>query len=118
MRLRKLGKRRLTAPLAARGSNDPIKHIMVVTNAAGIRISSAAMGSDMSLIYVPLLDEGTPVVRPTQGVPLGKGLYRVLATPDYDPEDKHWMFTPDSIVRCVVEMREGEEVLVAKELAV
>src|SRR5262249_35012108 len=95
------------------------KHIMVVANAAGIiRTSSAAMGADTSVIYVPLLDEGTPVVRPTQGAPLGGGLYRVLVTPDYDPENEHWMFPPDSVVRCVLETRSGGQILVAKELAV
>jgi hypothetical protein len=91
---------------------------MIVTNAAGIRISRAAMSSDVSEIYIPLLDEGMPVVRPTRGVPLGGGLYRVLATADYDPEDEHWMFPPDSIVRCVLETRSGGEILVAKELAI
>jgi hypothetical protein len=79
---------------------------------------SEVKGSNTSVIYIPLLDEGTAVLRPTQGVPLGGGLYQVLATPNYDPEDEHWMFPPDSIVRCTIEMRSGEEVLVASELAV
>lgn len=51
-------------------------------------------------VYVPLLDEGTPTLRGTQAVPLGDNLYRILATPDYDPEDETWEFLPGSVVRC------------------
>ena len=32
-------------------------------------------------IYVPLLEEGTPTIRPTQAIPLGGDLYKILATP-------------------------------------
>jgi len=76
---------------------------------------SAATSSSSSKICVHLLDEGTTVVRPTQDAPLGNGIYRVLATPDYDPEDEHWEFPPGSIVRGVIEQWEGGEVLVAHE---
>lgn len=68
-------------------------------------------------IYIPLIDEGTEVIRPTFGVSLGSGTYRVLATPAYDPDDEHWKFPPGSVVRCTREMREGSEVLLAQELA-
>jgi len=78
---------------------------------------SAAMDSNTRTIFIPLLDEGTPVVRPTQGVLLGGDLYRVLATPDYDSEDERWEFPPDSVVRGVIEKRDGEEIVVARELA-
>lgn len=78
---------------------------------------SAAMDSSTSTIYVHLLDEGTTVVRPTQGAPLGDDVYRILPTPDYDPDDEHWQFPPGSIVRCVVEKRDGDEILVAQEVA-
>ena len=78
---------------------------------------SAATDTSTSPIYIHLLDEGTTVVRPTQGVPLGSGVYRVLPTADYDPDDEHWQFPPGSIVRCVMERREGEDVLVAHEEA-
>lgn len=76
---------------------------------------SAAMDSNISTIYVHLLDEGTRVVRATQGTLLGNNVYRVLATPDYDPDDEHWQFPPGSIVRCVKERSDGEDVLVAHE---
>jgi hypothetical protein len=74
------------------------------------------MDSNTNVIYIPLLDEGTEVVRPTLGVPVGGNLYRVLATPTYNPDDEHWKFPPGSIVRCFPEMRDGDEVLVAQEL--
>lgn len=74
-----------------------------------------AMDSSTSTIYVHLLGEGTTVLRPTQGVPLGGSVYRVLATPDYDPEDEQWQFPPGSIVRCGIETTDGENVLVAQE---
>ena len=51
-------------------------------------------------IYVQLLEEGTPTARPTQAIPLSNGLYKILPTPNYDPEDEIWEFLPGSIVRC------------------
>jgi hypothetical protein len=65
---------------------------------------------------IPLLDEGTIVSRPTQGVPLGDDLYRVLATPDDDPEDEHWEFPPGRVVRCVEEVRGSKTLLIARTL--
>lgn len=78
---------------------------------------SPHVSPDFRTIYVHLLDEGVEVVRPTQGVPLGGDVYRVLATPNYDPQDEHWEFAPGSVVRCVREKRDGDEVLVAREIA-
>lgn len=61
-----------------------------------------ALNSEMSeTIYIQLLDEGTFCTRPTEAEPLGDGRYRVLPTPDYDPEDEKWEFPPGSIVRKV-----------------
>ncbi len=51
-------------------------------------------------VFVPLCDEGTPTLRPTQAIPLGGDLYKILPTPDYDPEDETWEFLPGSVVRC------------------
>lgn len=51
-------------------------------------------------IFVPLLDEGINVWRPTQAERLADGSYRVLPTPDYDPTDEVWEFPPDSRVIC------------------
>jgi hypothetical protein len=76
---------------------------------------SAEMASSTSAltIYIPLLNEGTSVVRPTQAVQLGENLFRVLPTRDDDPNDEEWKFPPGSVVECVLETRSGREVLVA-----
>jgi len=66
------------------------------------------------VIYVPLLDEGVPVVRPTMAFDLGNGLYKVLATAGYDPENETWKFPPGTVVRCQNEERDGVVILVAR----
>lgn len=58
------------------------------------------MSQETVEIYVQLLEEGTPTARPTQAVPLGNGLYKVLPTPRYDPENEIWEFVPGTVVRC------------------
>jgi hypothetical protein len=69
------------------------------------------------IIYVELMDEGSPVMRPTKGEEVEAGIYRLLPTPDYDPVDEHWEFLPGSIVRCFPKkLQNGEEILVAREL--
>ena len=77
---------------------------------------SVRMGSSTSTvaIFIPLRNEGTDVVRPTQGLILGPNEVQVLATPDYDPTDEEWEFPPGSKVRCVLEIWGGQEVLVAR----
>ena len=80
---------------------------------------SAEMASSTNVltIYIPLLNEGTSVVRPTHAVKLGENLYRVLPTQDYHPNDEEWEFPPGSVVECVPEARSGREVLVARKRA-
>jgi hypothetical protein len=58
-------------------------------------------------IHVRLLGEGTDCSRPTQGVVLGDGLFKLLPTDNYDAEDEHWEFLPGSIVRAE-EVRVGD----------
>jgi hypothetical protein len=53
-----------------------------------------------STIYIQLLNEGTTVYRPALGEILGNGIYKILATENYDPEDEEWEFLPGSIVKC------------------
>ena len=65
-------------------------------------------------IYIPLLNEGTDVIRPTKGVPLGERQYKVLPTQGYDAESEEWQFPPGSIVTCVIETYGGKSVLVAR----
>lgn len=67
-------------------------------------------------IYIPLLDEGTPTIRATQAIDLGSGLYKVLPTPWYDPEDETWAYLPGSVVRCEMKRDyEGENILQAAQ---
>ncbi len=78
---------------------------------------SAGQDSTTEVIYIPLLDEGVPVVRPTRGRALGNGKFLVLETPDYDPETETWEFPPGSVVSCVLESHAGGKLLVARMLA-
>ena len=71
---------------------------------------------DIREIFIPLLDEGTSVYRPTQGVFLKSGETLVLPTDNYDPNIETWQFVPGSIVRCSHETHEGKTILVAREL--
>jgi hypothetical protein len=64
-------------------------------------------------IYIYLLDEGTDVWRPTDAEVLSDGSYRVLPTPDYDPEDEKWQFPPGSRVICEKRKLSEGNVLVA-----
>jgi hypothetical protein len=66
-----------------------------------------------STIYISLLEEGTVVFRPTQGVALDTDIFEVLPTDDYDPEDEVWQFPPGTVVRCEKQKRDGEEILIA-----
>jgi hypothetical protein len=74
-------------------------------------------------VYVQLLDEGVDVWRPVEAEPLGGDRYRLLATPDYDPEFERWAFLPGSIVRCKPRRltegtdRDAEVVAVVEEIA-
>ena len=56
-------------------------------------------------VYVRLLNEGSEVFRPTHATQLREGLFRLMATPDYDPEDEEWEILPDATIR--IEMHHG-----------
>jgi hypothetical protein len=77
----------------------------------------AAPVSNTKTIYIPLLEEGLDVVRPTQAVVLAGDTFLVLPTPNYDKRDESWEFEPGSVVRCVLEPHDGEDILVARTLA-
>jgi hypothetical protein len=64
-------------------------------------------------IHVVLLGEGTWCARPTECIDLGNGLFRLLATPNYNPEDERWEFPPGSIVRCKTVQGGSSEYLLA-----
>lgn len=64
-------------------------------------------------VYIRLLDEGIDVWRPTQAVRLNNHEYRILPTPDYDPEDEKWEYLPNEIVRCECKKLNDKDCLVA-----
>jgi hypothetical protein len=68
----------------------------------------------IEVIYIPLLNEGTPVFRPAKGLRLNKNIFKVLTDGEYDPEDEDWEFPPETVVICEKESMNGEELLVAK----
>ena len=73
-----------------------------------------ASRTDTVEIYVPLLNEGTDVCRPTKGLPLGPMRFKILPTADYSAELEEWEFPPGSVVECKIEKRDNREVLVAR----
>lgn len=69
-----------------------------------------------TLIYVQLLEEGTDTVQGTQAVIIGNGLYKLLPTSNYDPEDTIWEFLPGTVVKCKPwKTADGEPILLAVE---
>jgi hypothetical protein len=56
-------------------------------------------GNQVVEIYVRLLEDGTACSRPTQALVLGNGLFKLLPTDNYDPDDEHWEFLPGATVR-------------------
>lgn len=73
-----------------------------------------ALSTDEIVLYVPLLNEGTDVLRPTTGIVIQPDVVRVIATPDYDPRLEEWEFPPGSTVQCIKEQRDGREIVVAR----
>jgi hypothetical protein len=78
---------------------------------------SVDQDSSTSVVYVRLLDEGTVVFRPTEAVFVAGGMARLVAPGDYDCDDEHWEFAPDSVVRIETRILHGKEVSVAVALA-
>ncbi len=76
-----------------------------------------ALSTDPIELYVPLLSEGTPVLRPTTGLFVAPDVIRIEATGDYDPDVEEWEFPPGSEVRCIAEFRDGRPILVARSRA-
>ena len=70
--------------------------------------------TDTIEIYVPLLKEGTDVLRPTKGLVISPNIVQVVATADYDPAIEQWEFPPGSTVRCVAETKGGRTLLIAR----
>lgn len=70
-----------------------------------------ASSAEHVTVYVRLLDEGTEVSRPTLALEIAPGVFELLPTEEYDPEDEHWEFPPGSRVH--VEWN-GDYLLAAK----
>lgn len=68
-----------------------------------------------NVVYVRLLDEGVEVSRPTQAQLIERDEYRLLPSPNYDPEVETWEFPPGSIVRCQLVTRGEKQILLAVE---
>lgn len=56
----------------------------------------------VTTVYVKLLEEGSLAYRPTQAEEVEPGVYRLLPTEHYDPEDEVWEFLPGTVVRCEI----------------
>jgi hypothetical protein len=61
----------------------------------GVAVKSARK----MVVYVQLLNEGSPTYRPTEGEEAGPDVVRLLPTPNYDPDDETWEFEPGVLVR-------------------
>ncbi|MEN9855021.1 MAG: hypothetical protein RLZZ157_147 [Pseudomonadota bacterium] len=71
--------------------------------------------TDIHVVFVRLLGEGTEVMRPVHALLENSGCYRLLAPSDYDCEEETWEFPPNSIVLCKVQVNSGEWIRVATE---
>jgi hypothetical protein len=65
-------------------------------------------------IYIPLLNEGTDVLRPALGRIMPSGDVEVLSTPAFDPDSEEWQFPPGTKVHCSQETHNGRTILVAR----
>jgi hypothetical protein len=68
-----------------------------------------------TVLFMPLLNEGTEVWRPVAVEPLSNGTYKILGP---IPEDEEWAFPPGSIVGSLLRtFNAGDELLVAVPLS-
>lgn len=72
---------------------------------------------DKKEIFVTLLEEGSPTLRRTSAMELEEGLYKLLPSENYDPEDEVWEFEPGAIVFGQLRKNDtNEEMLVATRI--
>ena len=69
-------------------------------------------------VFVPLLNEGTRVLRPAQAIARGGMRFKLIELDGYDPDDEQWEFPPGSEVECRIEAHSGREVFVAHAHAI
>jgi hypothetical protein len=107
-RRRDMSIRRLDVPSSS--TTPPAKSFMWVAR-------SSDMAADREQVFVFLQDEGVDVWRPTQAERQPDGGYRLLPTPDDDPDDEKWQFPPGSRVWCEQRKLSGGDALVAVRAA-
>ena len=56
-------------------------------------------------LHVRVLNHRGEVFRPTRALKLGGGLFKLVASPDYDPGQEQWELLPGATVR--VELHPG-----------
>lgn len=66
-------------------------------------------------VYVQLLGDEEGTLRPTQAIPIGKNIYKILPIPDYETAEEQWEFIPGTIVRCETRNYRGQNYLRAVE---
>jgi hypothetical protein len=76
------------------------------------------MNKNTMTIYVRLLNEGTPVMRPTEAIQITGDAFKLLPTEGYDPDDEEWEFTPGTVVRCIYEDSTEGTIMVANSKGV
>ncbi len=63
--------------------------------------------TDITQVYIALLDEGVDVWRPVQAECVSGNIYRILSQP-YDRSVESWQFEPGDVVICeMVESSDG-----------
>ena len=64
-------------------------------------------------VFVPLLNEGTRVLRSAPAIRRDKTRFELVPPEVYDPSDERWEFPPGSVVECRVEDSGRGAILVA-----
>lgn len=77
--------------------------------------NSAETALTTETIYIPLLDEGLTVSRPTHGIPQGESRYIVLPTSTYSADIETWQFVPGTVVTCIDKESDGRSIKLAVE---
>lgn len=68
-------------------------------------------------IYMPLLDEGTPVWRPVMAARLDQERFVIISN-NINPEDEEWQFSSGDTVRCEMKELMHDEIKIIALVAV
>jgi hypothetical protein len=86
------------------------------TGSRETRMSKTVSFTDTREVFVPLLNEGTCVLRQVNAIPRGDMRFKLIEPADYDPDEEEWEFVPGSEVHCRTELHAGREIVVARAL--